>query len=76
MCGWDEEAQWWLVASKRGITLEPKRQIMRMPRFFERGLVALCAVSLFVYLLHSQAAEKYLALYVTVLSKLPMILGK
>lgn len=55
--------------------MEPERQVMRMHRFFEWALVALCAVSLFVYLLHSQAAEKYLALYVTVLSKLPMILG-
>lgn len=55
--------------------MEPERQVMHMYRFFEWALVALCAVSLFAYLLHSQAAEKYLALYVTLLGKLPIIPG-
>jgi len=55
--------------------LKTENQIIHMPRFFEWSLVVLCASSLLVYLLHSMAAEKYAALYTTLLSKLPFFLG-
>lgn len=63
------------IASAREIILEVEPQIIRMHRFIEWGLVALCVISLFIYLLHSLAAEKYVALYLTLLKKLPIFLG-
>lgn len=55
--------------------MEQEPQIVRMPRLLEWGLLALCAISLIVYLLQSRAAEKYLGTYLMLLGKLPTILG-
>ena len=56
--------------------MESERQTVPMHRFLEWGLVALCAVSLLVYLLQSQAAAKYMALYVSSLAKFAVLLGR
>jgi len=61
--------------SAQEIILEVEPQIIRIPKLLEWGIVALCVVSLLVYLAHSLAAEKYVALYVTLLKKIPVFLG-
>jgi len=57
------------------ITLKNEQQFIGMHRFLQWGIVALCVISLIFYLLHSLAVEKYAALYVTLLKKIPIFLG-
>ncbi|MEC4888427.1 MAG: hypothetical protein RI101_00065 [Nitrospira sp.] len=50
--------------------------MMRMPKWMEWSLVGLCLASFLMYLLHGRAAEKYGGLYVRLLEKLTVILGR
>ena len=52
--------------------MEIERHTGQMSRVVEGGLVALCTVSLLVYLLQSRAAAKYVALYVEIIGKVFM----
>ena len=56
--------------------LEPEPRPLRIPGSLEWASAALCAVSFLVYLLHSRAADAYLALYVRLVEKLLAILGR
>jgi hypothetical protein len=56
--------------------VEPERDMMRMPKWMEWSLVGLCLASFLMYLLHGRAAEKYGGLYVRLLEKLTVILGR
>jgi len=56
----------------REIITEMEHQFIQMHNFLERCIVALCTLSLLVYVLQSLAAEKYIALYVTLFKKVPL----
>jgi len=64
-----------IIEPGREITLKNEHQIIGMHKFLQWGIVALCVTSLIFYLLYSMAAEKYIALYVTLLKKIPIFLG-
>lgn len=48
---------------------------MKLPRYGEWGIVALCNISFLAYVSYSRAVDTYLALYLKLFEKLQMILG-
>jgi len=54
---------------------EQERPTMQLPGYVGRSLVVLCTGSFLVYLLHSRAAETYVATYMRVLRRIVLVLG-